>query len=169
VVNQIRHAFWGLEPVNFVAEAGYFRPIYVAMQIWQTAGFGAIIYLAGLAAVDTQLYEAAIIDGANRFQLIWHISLPALAPTIVVLLLLNISSLLRLGAEPILALYSPGVYQTADVIETFVYRRGIAGDAGAPPDYAFATAVGLFQSTVGLVLIISANSLAKRITGHSLW
>ncbi|HEV8635902.1 MAG TPA: ABC transporter permease subunit [Chloroflexota bacterium] len=169
VVNQLRLGVWGLEPINFVAEAGYFRPIYVAMLIWQNAGFGAIIYLAGLAAVDVQLYEAAIIDGANRLQLIRHISLPGLAPTIVVLLLLNISSLLRLGAEPILAFYSPGIYSTADVIETFVYRRGIAGEAGAPPDYAFATAVGLFQSVVGLCLIVAANRLARRVTGHSLW
>jgi putative aldouronate transport system permease protein len=169
VVNHLRQVLFGLPPTDLVNEAALFRPIYVGMIIWQTSGFSAIIYLATLAAVDVQLYEAAIIDGANRLRLVRHISLPALAPTIVILLLLHIASLLKNGVEAILAYYGPAIYETADVIETFVYRRGIAGDGGAPPDYGFATAVGLFQAAVGLVLIILANRVARQITGHALW
>jgi putative aldouronate transport system permease protein len=169
VVNQLRVALLHQQPIDFVSQPDLFRPIYIGMVIWQTTGFGAIIYLASLAAVDVQLYEAAIIDGANRLQLIRHISLPALAATIVILLLLSIGSLLKTGIETILAFYSPAIYSTADVIETFVYRRGIIGDASLPPDYSFATAVGLFQSLVGLVLIVIANTVAHRVTDHGLW
>jgi putative aldouronate transport system permease protein len=169
VVNQVRQALFGLPPLHFVAQPELFRPIYVSMQIWQTTGFAAIIYLASLAAIDVEQYDAAIMDGANRLQLMRYISLPALAPPIVMLLLLNISGLLRSGLETILLLYNPATYVTADVIETFVYRRGIAGDGSAPPDFAFAAAVGLFQSLVGLILIIGANALAKKLTERSLW
>jgi putative aldouronate transport system permease protein len=169
VVNQVRQALFGLPPLHFVAQPELFRPIYISMQIWQTTGFAAIIYLASLAAIDVEQYDAAIIDGANRLQLMRYISLPALAPTIVMLLLLNISGLLRSGLETILLLYNPATYVTADVIETFVYRRGIAGDGSAPPDFAFAAAVGLFQSLVGLILILGANALAKKLTERSLW
>jgi len=169
IVNQIRMSLFHAQAVDFATEPELFRPVYILMLIWQGTGFSAIIYLASLAAVDVQIYEAALIDGANRLELARHINLPALAPTIVVLLLLNISGLLRSGVETILAFYSPAIYSTADVIETFVYRRGLAGDGNLPPDYSFATAVGLFQSVVGLILIVGANRLARRITGHSLW
>jgi len=167
--NQLRVNLFGLEPLNFLAEPEYFRPIYILMGVWQGTGFGAIIYLAALAGVDVEQYEAAIIDGANRLQLIWNVTIPALVPTMVILLLLSISGLLRSGLESILLLYNPVTYVTADVIETFVYRRGIAGDSGMRPDYGFSTAVGLFQSAVGLVLIVTTNWLAKRTTEHSLW
>lgn len=169
IFNQLRVNLFGLEPINFLAEPEYFRPIYILMGVWQGTGFGAIIYLAALAGVDVEQYEAAIIDGANRLQLIWNVTIPALVPTMVILLLLSISGLLRSGLESILLLYNPVTYVTADVIETFVYRRGIAGDGGTRPDYGFSTAVGLFQSAVGLVLIVTTNWLAKRTTEHSLW
>ena len=167
--NQIRVAVFGKEPLNYLAQPELFRPIYILMGVWQGTGFGAIIYLAALAGVDVEQYEAAIIDGANRFQLIRHVTLPALVPTMVVLLLLRLSSILRSGLESILMLYSPATYVTADVIETFVYRRGIAGEGAARPDYGFATAVGLFQSLIGFALIVVTNWLAKRTTDHSLW
>jgi putative aldouronate transport system permease protein len=169
VVNEARQALFGLAPVNLLARPELFRPTYVLMVAWQTTGFAAVIYLASLAAVDPEQYEAAIIDGASRLQLVRYVTLPALAPTMVVLLLLSIGALLRSGLEPILLLYSPATYSTADVIETFVYRRGIAGEGGVRPDYSFATAVGLFQSFVGLTLIVVANRLARAFTGHSLW
>lgn len=169
IINQIRASLFGLAPINFLAEPEYFRPIYILMGVWQGTGFGAIIYLAALAGVDPEQYEAAIIDGANRIQLITKITIPALVPTMVILLMLSVSGLLRSGLESILLLYNPATYVTADVIETFVYRRGIAGDAGLRPDYGFATAVGLFQSAVGLVLIVVSNWLARRTTEHSLW
>lgn len=169
LINQVRASLFGQAPINFLAESEYFRPIYVLMGVWQGTGFGAIIYLAALAGVDVEQYEAAIIDGANRLQLVQNITIPALVPTMVILLMLSISGLLRSGLESILMLYNPATYVTSDVIETFVYRRGIAGDAGLRPDYGFATAVGLFQSAVGLVLIVTTNWLAKRTTDHSLW
>lgn len=169
VVNDLRASLFHLPPLDFISQPELFRPIYIGMLIWQTTGFSAIIYLASLAAVDVQLYEAAIIDGANRFQLILHISLPALATTIVILLLLSIGSLMKTGIETILAFYSPAIYSTADVIETFVYRRGIVGDQSLPPDYSFATAVGLFQSLVGLILIVISNTVAHRLTNRGLW
>ena len=158
-----------MEPIAFLARPEWFRPIYIGMGIWQNAGWGAIIYLAALAAVDVAQYEAAIIDGANRLQLIRYVTVPALIPTAVILLILNISGLLRSGMETILVLYSPATYETADVIETFVYRRGIVGEGGARPDMPFATAVGLFQSVIGFVLIIVANRIAKKATESSLW
>lgn len=169
VINQVRSTLFGLAPVNFLARPELFRTIYVAMLVWQGTGFGAIIYLASLAAVDVEQYDAAIIDGAGRLQLMRYISLPALAPTIVMLLLLSISSLLRSGLETILLMYSPATYSTADVIETFVYRRGIVGQGSSLPDYSFATAVGLFQSIVGLVLIVTANRIARKVADQGLW
>ena len=169
LINQIRINVFNQTAINFLAEPQYFRTIYILMGVWQGTGFGAIIYLAALAGVDVEQYEAAIIDGAGRLQLITNITIPALVPTMVILLMLNISGLLRSGLESILMLYSPVTYVTADVIETFVYRRGIAGDGGLRPDYGFATAVGLFQSIVGLILIVTANWLARRTTEHSLW
>jgi len=166
--NQIRVNVFGKEAINFVSDPELFRPIYILMGVWQGTGFGAIIYLAALAGVDIEQYEAAIIDGANRLQLIWHITIPALVPTMIILLILRFSGFLRSGMESILLLYSPSTYVTADVIETFVYRRGIAGEGGRP-DYGFATAVGLFQSVIGLLLITATNWLARRTSEHSLW
>jgi len=169
VLNQFLMKIFGLKsPINFLAESRYFRTIYITIGIWQGTGFGAIIYLAALSSVDPQLYEAAIIDGANRLQLIRYISIPSILPTIVILLILNISGLLRSGMETILLLYNPSTYEVADVIETFVFRRGILGEGGLP-DYSFATAVGFFQSLVGLLLIIIANKMAKKLTDSSLW
>jgi putative aldouronate transport system permease protein len=169
VVNMIRKSLGYEDAINFLAQPELFRPIYVLMNIWQGTGFGAIIYLAALANVDVQQYEAAIIDGASRLQLVWHITIPALVPTMVILLILSVSGILRTSLERILLLYNPTIYETADVIETFVYRRGILGEGGSRPDYGYATAVGLFQSAVGMILIICTNWLAKTRTEQSLW
>ena len=169
VINRILVGLFKMEPIAFLARPEWFRPVYIGMGIWQNAGWGAIIYLAALASVDVAQYEAAIIDGANRLQLIRYVTLPALIPTSIILLILNISRLLRSSLEKILLLYSPATYETADVIETFVYRRGIVGEGAARPDMPFATAVGLFQSLIGLVLIIVANQIAKKVSESSLW
>ncbi|MBX3000062.1 MAG: sugar ABC transporter permease [Caldilineaceae bacterium] len=169
IFNRILVDIFRLEPINFLARPEHFRSIYVLMAIWQGTGFGAIIYLATLASVDLEQYEAAIIDGANRLQLIRYVTIPALLPTVIILLILSISGLMRSGLETILLLYSPATYETADVIETFVYRRGIVGEGGGRPDYSFATAVGLFQSVVGLILIVVANQIAKKLSDNSLW
>lgn len=174
IINQILTKFFDKQPIDFLAKKGWFRPLYIGMGIWKSSGFSAIIYLAALSAVNIEQYEAAIIDGANRRQLIWHINIPAILPTIVILLILNLSGLLRSGLEQILLMYNPGTYETADVIETFVYRRGLMGDLSwgetmRGPDYAFGTAVGLFQSLVGLMLLILANAFARKVSETSLW
>jgi putative aldouronate transport system permease protein len=154
----------GLKRTNFLAEPRYFWTIYTLLDIWQNCGFGAILYLAALAGVDPGLYEAATIDGAGRWRQTWHITIPSISPTIIVLLLMRLGRMLEVGYEAILLLYNPRIYETADVIGTYVYRRGII-----EADYSFATAVGLFQSVLGLLLILVANRVSKKYTGEGLW
>jgi len=153
------------EPYLFMQQPGAFKPIYVISQIWQTTGWGTILYLAALTSVDDQLYEAAAIDGASRWKQTWHVTLPGIRPTMVVLLVLNIGSFLGVGFEKIQLLYNPAIYSTADVLSTFIYRRGL----GANPQYSFSTAVGLFQSLIGLILVIVANTASRKLTETSLW
>ncbi len=163
VVNSIISKL-GMEKINFLTEPSYFWIIYTLMVIWQTTGYSAIIYLASLTGINPELYEAAKIDGAGRWSQLWHITLPGISPTIVILLLMRLGSLLEVGYETIILLYNPSVYSTADVISTYVYRRGILNG-----DYSFASAVGFFQSIIGLILVITANKLAKKYTETSLW
>lgn len=154
----------GMEKIHFLAEPRYFWLIYTVMTIWQTAGYSAIIYLASLTGISPELYEAARIDGANRWSQLRHITLPGISSTIVLLLLMKLGNLLEVGYETIILLYNSSIYSTADVISTYVYRRGILNG-----DYSFASAVGFFQSMIGLLLVISANKLAKKYTETSLW
>jgi putative aldouronate transport system permease protein len=163
MVNQLLSGF-GHEPVSFLMHAEWFRTIFVSMEIWQGVGWGSIIYLAGLSAIDPQLYEAAKIDGANRWQQIRHVTLPGIVPVIVIMLLLNIGDMMSIGYEKILLLYTGATYETADVISTFVYRRGILGN-----DFSFATAVELFQSVIALSFIVVANRVARKVSDTSLW
>ena len=127
-------------------------------------GWGAILYLAALTTIDETLYEAARIDGANRLQQTRHITLPGLAPIIMTLLVLNIGTFMAVGFEKILLLYNPLVYPTADVISTYLYRVGILSN-----NFSYAAAIGLFESIIGLTLVLSANALSKRLVGTSLW
>jgi len=127
-------------------------------------GWNSIIYLAALTAVDPQLYEAATIDGANRWRKLWHVTLPGISSVITVMLLMQIGKMMTVGFEKILLLYSGPTYKTADVIQTFVYRRGLIDS-----DFSFATAVGVFQSVIAFVLVISANQIAKKVNGHGLF
>lgn len=154
----------GIEPIYFLVKPEWFRTIYVSSGIWKSMGWTSIIYLAALTSIDEQLYEAATIDGAGRFRKLIHITLPGIAPTIVVLLLLKVGNLLDTGFEKILLLYSPMTYETADVIDTFVYRRGLGS-----MDYSYATAVGLFKSVVGLIILSGTNWLSRKVTETSLW
>lgn len=163
IVNNIL-ASLGFERVHFLTKPQYFWWIYNAMSIWQTTGFGAIIYLAALSGIDPQLYEAAIVDGANRWQQTWQITLPGISTTVIVMLLLRIGYLLNVGHETIILLYNPTIYETADVINTYVYRRGLLN-----ADYSYATAVGLFQSVFGFILIVVANKVANKISQQGLW
>lgn len=155
---------WGIEKISFMQLPEWFRTIFVGVDLWQTLGWGAILYLAALTGINEELYEAARIDGANRWQQTMHITIPGILPTIVVLLILNIGNFLQIGFEKVLLLYNPLTYETADVISTYVYRVGL--ESGS---FSYGTAIGLFESIIGLVLVLGANYLSKRITDNSLW
>ena len=163
LVNNIL-AHLGMERINFLTEPSYFWGIYTVMTIWQTAGYSAIIYLASLTGISSELYEAARIDGAGRWAQLFNITLPGLTPTIVLLFLMKIGRVLDVGYETIVLMYNPSIYSTADVIGTYVYRRGILNG-----EYSFASAVGFFQSVIGLMLVLFANKIAKKTSETSLW
>nr|WP_258544636.1 ABC transporter permease subunit [Micromonospora provocatoris] len=162
-VNQMLRVVGG-EPVPFMQQAGWFRTIYVSSEVWQTVGWGTILYLAALTTVDSDLYEAARIDGANRWRQTWHVTLPGIRPTMVTLLILNIGTFMAVGFEKILLLYNPLTYPTADVISTYLYRVGIVSG-----NLSYAAAIGLFESVIGLTLVLSANAISRRTVGTSLW
>lgn len=163
LINQIIKTF-GAEPIQFLQYPKYFRTIYISSGMWQGVGWGSIVYLAALAGVDSEIYEAAIIDGANRWKQLINVTIPSIMPTIIIMFILRIGDILDVGAQKILLLYNPMIYDTADVISTFVYRRGIL-----QADFSYTTAVGLFESLVGLVLITATNKVAKRVSETSLW
>lgn len=163
LINGIIQAFGG-EKIQFLMYPEYFRTIFTSTGIWQSMGWNSIIYLAALTAVDQEVVEAALIDGANRFQRIRHVTIPAIMPTISIMLIMNLGKLMNLGYEKILLLYNGSTYETADVISTYVYRRGILAN-----DLSYATAVGLFQSVVGIILLVSANKISKKLSENSLW
>lgn len=162
-INQILDVV-GADPVNFMQDASWFRTIYISSEVWQTVGWGTILYLAALTTIDSQLYEAARIDGANRLQQTWHVTLVGIRPTMITLLVLNIGTFLSVGFEKVLLLYNPLTYPTADVIATYLYRIGIESS-----NFSYATAIGLFESIIGLTLVLSANAISKRVVGTSLW
>ncbi|MFD9740828.1 ABC transporter permease [Umezawaea sp. NPDC059074] len=162
-VNQVVGAFGG-EPIAFMQAPQWFRTIYVSSEVWQTVGWGTILYLAALTTIDDQLYEAAKIDGANRWRQTWHVTLPGIRPTMVTLLILNTGTFLAVGFEKILLLYNPLTYPTADVISTYLYRVGLVSN-----NFSYAAAIGLFESVIGLTLVLSANAISRRAVGTSLW
>ena len=156
----------GGQPVSFIAQAEWFTPIFVLSGVWQALGWGTILYLAAMAGINPSLYEAAEVDGANHFQRVWHVTIPCILPTITTLLILDIGGLVGSGAsfEKVYLLYNPMVYETADIISTFVYRIGL--NSG---NYSYATAVGLFEAILNLFLLTFANKISKKITGSGLW
>jgi putative aldouronate transport system permease protein len=141
-----------------------FRPIYILSEIWQRLGWDSIIYLAALSGIDFSQYEAARIDGAGRFKQLLFVTLPGMLPTVVIMLILRIGGLLNVGFEKVILLYNPLTYQTADIISTYVYRKGIVEFS-----WSFSTAVGLFNSVISFILLISANRISRKITQNSLW
>ncbi|PYI56673.1 protein lplB [Paenibacillus flagellatus] len=163
IVNAIIESFGG-EPISFLIDNNYFRSVVVFTAGWKEAGWNAIIFIAAIASIDQDQYEAASMDGASRIQKMIHITLPGIAPTIVLVFILRIGNLLDAGTEQILTLYNPVVYETGDVIGTYVYRIGLG-----KMDYSFSTAVGLFNSVVGFLLIISGNFLSKKLVKRSIW
>ena len=142
----------------------YFRPIYIISGIWQEVGWGSIVYLAAMTGVDEQLYEAARIDGVGKLRQILYITLPGILPTIVVMFLLKTGSIMDVGYEKIILLYNSSTYSVADVISTFVYRKGVQEYS-----WSYAAAVGLFNSVINFILVFSANALSRKINDTSLW
>jgi putative aldouronate transport system permease protein len=163
LVNTILEPLIG-HKINFLNDNKWFRTIYVGSGIWQSFGWNSIIYLAALSGIDPNLYEAAKIDGAGRLRQIWHISLPGIKGTIITLLILQVGHMMSVGFEKIILLYNPTTYETADVVSTYVYRMGIQGT-----QYSFSAAVGLFNSVINVVLLISANWISKKVSDYSLW
>ncbi|MEG2669921.1 MAG: ABC transporter permease subunit, partial [Oscillospiraceae bacterium] len=163
IINKAISAMGG-EPINFFMLPEWFRTLYISSTVWQEFGWGSIIYLAALSSVDAGLYEAARLDGAGRFRCMWHVTLPAISPTIITLLILKVGNLLTVGYEKVIMLYNPGTYETADIISTYVYRVGIS-----QANYSFGTAVGLMNSVVSMILILITNMVSKRLTDTSLW
>ncbi|MNQ67634.1 putative multiple-sugar transport system permease YteP [compost metagenome] len=161
--NEVIKMFGG-EPQTFMSMPQWFRTIFIGSGIWQDLGWNAIIYLAALTAIDPQLYEAATVDGANRWRKLLHITLPGISTVVTIMLLLTLGKMLSVGFEKVLLMYSGPTYETADVIQTYVYRRGLIDS-----DFSFASAVGIFQSVISFILVVSANEVAKRINGSRLF
>ncbi|MFC3840250.1 MULTISPECIES: ABC transporter permease [Paenibacillus] len=156
--------YFGMDSINFLGQPGMFRSIYVWSDIWQTAGYSAVIFLAALAGVDPSLYEAAKVDGASRFQKIRHIDLPGILPTITIIFILNVGSVMSLGFEKIYLLQNPLNKINSEIIATYVYQIGLLN-----ANYSFATAVGLFNSCINLILLVVVNRVAKRLSNTSIW
>ena len=157
-------ALFGGEPYSILQDAPSFKYVYVISSIWQELGWNSIIYLAALGGINEELYEAAEIDGAGRFKQILHVTLPGILPTIMIMLILRVGQMLNVGYEKILLLYNSATYDTADVISTFIYRKGLEDF-----DWSFSSAVGLFNSVVNFVFLVSANAISKRTTETGLW
>jgi len=164
LVNNLLNAAVGAGPTAFMQKPEWFRFIYVGSGIWQHIGWSSIVYLAAIAAIDPALYEAAMVDGAGRFRQMWHITVPGIMPTIVVLLILRMGAMMSVGYEKTLLMYNPLTLETADVIQTYVYRKGILG-----ADFSFSAAVGLFNSLINFTLVILANRFSHRVADTSLW
>ncbi len=157
-------AVLGMPNENYLMKPEAFRTIYVASDIWQNCGWNSIIYMAALSSIDQELYEAAAIDGANRFKQTLHVTLPGLLPTIMILLIIRIGAVLNVGYEKIILLYNSANADTSDVISSFVYRRGIL-----EANFSYTTAVDLFNSVISFGLVMGANALSRRKTAYGLW
>ena len=157
-------SWFGMPKTNLLDVAEYFVPIYVISSIWQELGWNSIIYIAAIAAIDPTLYEAASIDGAGRWRKMWHITLAGIMPTIMVLLVLKIGGMMTVGYEKIILLYQPLIYETSDVISTYVYRKGLL-----ELNWGYSSAVGLFNSVINCILLVTANQVTRKFNGSALW
>lgn len=164
-INAVIKAFGG-QAISFIQLPQWFVTIFVTSGVWQALGWGTILYLAAMSGINTELYDAARVDGANRFKQVWHITIPGILPTITTILILDIGSIVGSGGvfEKIMMLYNPMTQETADVISTYVYRMGVGSG-----NYSYATAVGLFEGVIGLILVTTANILSRKLTKSSLW
>ena len=157
-------AMLGGENMNYLASPKWFRTIFVGTNVWQSFGWNSIIYLAALTGVDAQLYEAATIDGAGRWRQLWNVTLPGIMGTIMIVLIMRMGRMLTIGYDKIILLYNPAIYERADVISTYVYRRGLLDG-----DYGYSAAVGLFNSVFNFIFLMTANFFSKKATGSGLW
>jgi putative aldouronate transport system permease protein len=162
-VNDLMAAI-GLERIPFFVRPNVFRGVLVLTDAWKTVGWGCIVYLAALTAIDPQLYEAARIDGASKARQIWHVTLPGIRSTVVIMLVLRLGSLLSAGFEQIFIMYNPTVYNVADVLDTYVYRTGLGQQ-----NFSYAMAVGLFNSVVSMTLVLGSNRASRKLLGYSMW
>ncbi|MBB3126505.1 putative aldouronate transport system permease protein [Paenibacillus rhizosphaerae] len=163
LLNQLLAAL-GFEKKYFLVDPGWFRPIYVISEIWGTIGYESIIYLAAIAGINPTLYEAARVDGASRFHMIRHITIPGLMPTMLIMFILKTGSMIRIGYEKVLLLYNPMTYNVADVFSTYVYRKGLLES-----NYSYAAAVGMFEALVAMTMLLGANAISRKIGGKGLW
>ena len=162
-INQIIE-FFGGSAIHFMARPEWFRPLFIISEVWTTLGWSAIIYIAALAGVNPELYESAVLDGASRVKMMRHISIPSIAPTIIILFLLNVGTIMSLGHEKALLMQNSLNMATGDIISTFVFRHGII-----MPQHSFATAVSVFNSAINIVVLMTANQISRRISETSLW
>jgi len=160
IVNQFL-GYFGIKPIFFLGNENWFPYTLVITDTWKSFGYGTIVYLAALTAINQQLYEAAVVDGANRWQQTWHVTLPGMMPIITLMTVLSLGDVLNAGFEQVFNLYSPMVYSTGDIIDTFVYRIGLI-----EAQYGVATAVGLFKSVIAFGLIVWSNKLANKYAGY---
>ena len=157
-------SYFGFEPVTMLNEPKYFLPLYIISNIWQNVGWNSIVYLAALLSIDSQLYEAARIDGAGKLRQLWSVTLPCLLPTIVIMLILQIGKMFNVGYEKIILTYNSLTYEVADVINSYVYREGLLN-----LNYSYAAAVGMFNSIVSFILVWTTNKISNKLTGSGLW
>lgn len=163
IINQLL-GMLGIDSINFLSLPQWFRPIYVISGSWQSFGFNSIIFVAAIMGISPDLYEAMRVDGANKRKVIWHLVLPSIRPTIILLLIMTLGSMMSVGFEKVYLLYNPSVYETADVIQTYVYRQGIGSN-----NYSYAAAVGLFNSVINFGIVFLANRLSRKVTDTSIW
>lgn len=164
LINNILVSLFGIEPITFMREAEWFRTLFIGSDIWQNVGWSSIIFLAAMSNIDPALYEAAKMDGAGRFKQMFHITLPGIMPTVVILLILLIGKFMTVGDEKILLMYNPTTYETADVIGTYVYRKGILES-----NFSYSAAVGLFKAVIAFTLLVIANGIARKVGDTKLW
>ncbi len=163
VVGQLVGVFTGT-PTNLLGDPKYWRPLYIATNLWQGLGFSSIIYVAALSGIDQELYEAAEIDGATRWKQTLHITLPGIASTIIIMLILRVGSIMAVGQEKTILLYNSQVYETADIISSFIYRKGLLEF-----NYGYSTAVSLFNSVINFILLVTTNQISKKFSETSLF
>lgn len=165
-LNRLLQSVFGTQPIYYMNEARYFRPLYILTDMWQYTGWSAIVYLAAITGINAEMFEAARIDGASRWQQIRFITLPTIMPTVMVMFILKVGNLLSLGFEKVLLMYTPANSRVSDIIDTFVYRMGFQSSAN---QYSYATAIGLFSGIIGLILVTGSNFLSRRMTGESIY